>query len=101
MKNRVARRFRAFFLCADKSYYPQAIFPFHLASFHYLIRYFFVTNFVTRITKFVTCVRNFVTAVTKFVTNFFCADSKKYQAESKKYHGGKKNYLRDSSGGHR
>ena len=86
MKNRVARRFRAFFLCADKSYYPQAIFPFHLASFHYLIRYFFVTNFVTRITK--------------FVTNFFCADSKKYQAESKKNHGENKKYLRDSSGGH-
>ena len=40
MKNRVARRFRAYFLCADKSYYPQAIFSFPLASFHYLIRYF-------------------------------------------------------------
>ena len=40
MKNRVARRFRAFFLCADKSYYPQAIFSFLLESFHYLISIF-------------------------------------------------------------
>ena len=30
--------FRAFFVCADKSYYPRAIFPFPLGSFHYLIR---------------------------------------------------------------
>ena len=59
-----------------------AIFTFLRESFHFPIRHFFVTKFVTHITKFVTHVRKFVTRITKFVTNFFCADRKKYQGES-------------------
>ena len=53
-----------------------AIFTFLRESFHYPIRHFFVTKFVTHITKLVTHVRKFVTRITKFVTNFFCVDRK-------------------------
>ena len=59
-----------------------AIFTFLRESFHFPIRHFFVTKFVTHITKLVTHVRKFVTRITKFVTNFFCIDRKKYQGES-------------------